>query len=194
MSGALATGNLLVVTAADGHTQATYTITVDVLEVEYNGTPVKAYTLAQLQALAPFSGIAGYFKSGAATGPDAVTGVKVTDIVADALGTPLTTAESVDVADVGPSPYDKTFTEDQLVNFTGFTMYDATTNDPVTIASLTGPLAAVLVYSDPTGAVMPTAKGPLRFFIADATPSDNVVMSPSSASVSSVNQLNVINP
>ena len=61
------------------------------------------------------------------------------------------------------------------------------------ISSLTGPLAAVLIYSDPAGVVMPPAAGPLRFIIADAA-SENVVMSPSSDSVSNVNQLNVINP
>jgi len=51
----------------------------------------------------------------------------------------------------------------------------------------------VLVYSDPAQIVMPTASGPLRFFVADGT-SENLVMAPTNLSVSSVNQLNVINP
>jgi len=162
------------------------------LVVQYNGTPVKAYTLAELEALTPFAGYAGFRKiTGTIVGPDAVTGVRVTDIVADALGTPLTRTESVDVADVGD--YDATFSYDQLVNLTGFTMYDATTGDPVAISGLTGPLATVLVYSDPLQRVMPAATaGPLRFMVADAT-SENVVMY-SQLSVYHVNRLNVIDP
>ena len=176
----------------------TATGSAGVLQVQYNGTPVRAYSLAELQALTPFSGYAGFRKStGTIVGPDAVTGVKVTDIVVDALGSPLTTAESVAVAAVAPnSPYSKTFSYDRLVNFTGFAMYDATIAPPntpqVPISSLTGPLAAVLLYSDPAGVVMPPGSA-LRFIIADVT-SENVVMSPSSDSVSQVNQLNVINP
>ena len=163
-----------------------------VLEVEYNGQPVRAYSLTELESLTPFSGNAGFRKSsGTIVGPDAVTGAKVTDIVANALGTPLTSTESVTVAEASPF-YGKTFTEDQLVNFTGFTMYDATANTPDVLSSLTGPLAAVLVYSDPAGVVMPASAGPLRFFIADGSLADNVVMSPASASVSNVNELNVI--
>jgi hypothetical protein len=165
-----------------------------VLQVQYNGTPVRSYSLAELEALTPFAGYAGFRKStGTIVGPDAVTGVKVTDIVADALGTPLTTAESVDVANVSASPYDKTFSYDRLVNLTGFTMYDATSKNPVAISSLTGPLVTVLIYNDPAGLVMSAASGPLRFVVADAT-SENVVMSPSSDSVSSTNLLNVITP
>jgi hypothetical protein len=173
----------------------TFTVTgsAGVLQVQYNGTPVRAYSMAELQALTPFAGYAGFRKSnGAIVGPDAVTGVKITDIVTDALGTSLTAAESVDVAQASPY-YGKTFSYDRLVNLTGFTMYDATSNTPVAISSLTGPLAAVLIYSDPLQRVMPTSSGPLRLIVADAT-SENVVMSPSSDSVSQVNQLNVTNP
>ena len=172
----------------------TATGSAGVLQVQYNGQPVRAYSLAELEALTPFTGYAGFRKStGTIVGPEAVTGVKVTDVVADALGTPLTAAESVAVAAVAPnSPYSKTFSYDRLVNLTGFTMYDATTNTPVAISGLTGPLAAVLLYSDPAGVVMPPASA-LRLMVADAT-SENVVMSPSSDSVSQVNQLNVIDP
>lgn len=165
------------------------------LQVDYNGMPVRTYTVAQLQALAPFAGIAGFEKStGTIIGPDAVTGVRVTDIVADALGTPLTAGESVDVADADPADsYDMTFSYDQLVNLTGFNMYDATTGSPVAISSLTGPLAATLIYSDPLQRVMPAATaGPLRFIIVDAT-SENVVMY-SQLSIYHTNFLNVIEP
>jgi adhesin/invasin len=171
----------------------TVTGTAGVLQVQYNGTPVRAYSLSELEAVTPFSGYAGFRKiTGTIVGPDAITGARVTDIVADALGTPLTTTESVDVAQASPY-YGKTFSYDRLVNFTDFTMYDATTKNPVAMSSLTGPLAAVLIYSDPAQKVMPTASGPLRLIVADAT-SENVVMSPSSDSVSQVNQLNVIDP
>ena len=164
-----------------------------ILQVELNGTPVRAYSLAALKALTPFTGDAGFRKStGTIVGPDAITGARVTDIVANALRRPLTADESVDVAESSPY-YGRTFSYDRLVNFTGFTMYDATTKNPVAISSLTGPLAAVLIYSDPAGLVMPVAKGPLRFLIADAT-AENVVMYPASDSVSNADQLNVTGP
>ena len=91
------------------------------------------------------------------------------------------------------SAYNKTFSYDRLVNFTGFTMYDASANTPVAISSLTGPLAVSLIYSDPLGRVMAAGSGPLRSVIVDAA-SENVVMSPSSDSVSNANQLNVTGP
>jgi hypothetical protein len=166
-----------------------------VLQVDYNGIPVRSYTVAQLEALTPFAGYAGFMKStGTIVGPDAVTGARVTDIVANALGTPLTASESVDVADANPAdPYDVILSYDQLVNLTGFAMYNATTGNPVAISSLTGPLATLLVYSDPLQRVMPAATaGPLRFMIVDAT-SENAVMY-SQASVYHVNFLNVIDP
>ena len=54
-------------------------------------------------------------------------------------------------------------------------MYDATSGTPVSIGSLTGPLATILAYSStPAGNIM--AVGTLRFFVAD-TLNENVVMS-----------------
>ena len=68
-------------------------------------------------------------------------------------------------------------------------MYDATSGNPVSIGSLTGPLASILAYSStPAGNIMTV--GTLRFFVAD-TLNENVVMT-SSDSVSSVDTLNVI--
>ena len=122
--GATAGANTLTATCA-GLTGSPVTFTATgvfgVLNVELNGTPVRSYSLDELKALTPFTGWAGLKKT-PVLGPDAVTGVKVTDIVSNALGTPLTAAESVDVAETTPSAYDKTFTEDALVNLTGFTM------------------------------------------------------------------------
>jgi hypothetical protein len=145
-----------------------------VLQVGQNGTFVKAYTLADLEALAPFAGYAG-FKNDAnnVTGPEAVTGVKITDIVQDELGTPLTAAQAVNV--IGGDGYTQKFLYDQIVSQTGLTMWDATTKQPVSVSSLAGPLASVLVYAapDPPGDLL--ANGPLRFMVVDAT-SENAVM------------------
>ena len=75
------------------------------LTVKYQGTTVKSYSLAQLRALTAFSGYAGIRSSGGTTnGPDAVTGVKITDIVADARGIALTTSQAVTVAQTARQP------------------------------------------------------------------------------------------
>ena len=163
-----------------------------VLQVEHNGTLVKQYTLAQLEALTPVPGYAGFMNSANnVTGPEAVTGAKITDIVQDALGAPLAASQSVDVIDVSPpdGTYGMTYSYDQLVNLAGFTMYNAKTKDPVSLSSLKGPLAAVLIYSDPDQNVMPPSEGPLRFAIADARNEDAVMVG--SDSVYSVNTINV---
>ena len=77
-------------------------------------------------------------------GPDSVTGVKVTDIVADALGTPLAATQSVEVTNLAPpaAPYTKAFTCDQLVNLAGssyFTYYDVTSKLTITPVGTLGP-------------------------------------------------------
>jgi IPT/TIG domain/Bacterial Ig-like domain (group 1) len=192
--GTTAGANTLTATSAGlAGSPVTFTATGDagLLLVKLDGAAVRSYSLDELKALKPFAGWAGLNKT-PALGPDAVTGAKITDVVADALGTPLKATQSVNVAEVDATPYDKTMTYDLLVNFTGITMYDATTK--AVVASPAGPLAAVLVYSDPAGIVMPAAtNGPLRFFIADGT-NENLVFGPTNLSVSKVNVLNVINP
>jgi hypothetical protein len=194
--GATAGGNTLTATCAGlTGSPVTFTATGDpgILSVKLAGTPVRSYSLAELQALTPFVGFAGINKA-TVMGPDAVTGVKVTDIVADALGTALAATQSVEVTNyVAPpaSPFIRTFTRDQLVNLAGssfFTYADATTKAAMTP---TGTLAAILIYSDPDARVMPLASGPLRFVVADAV-SENMVYGPSSSSVTTVNLLNVI--
>jgi len=193
--GTTAGANTLTATSAGlTGSPVTFTATGDpgILLVEHNGTPVRAYSLDELKALTPFVGWAGLFKS-PAIGPDAVTGVKVTDIVKDALGTALATGQSVNVAEVDATPYNKTMTYDQLVSFTGFAYYDATSRLTMTP---TGTLAAILIYSDPAGLVMKpgaSGDGPLRFAVADSV-SENMVYGPTNTSVSKVNQLNVITP
>jgi adhesin/invasin len=190
--GGTAGANTLTATAAGlAGSPVTFTATGDagILTVQQAGTPVRSYSLTELQALTAFSGWAGLFKN-PAIGPDAVTGVKVTDVVADALGTALASGQSVEVSEVDATPYSKTMTYDQLTGLTGFTYYDATTRLAMTP---TGTLAAILIYSDPVGAVMPAASGPLRFAVADSV-SENMVYAPTNTSVSKVNVLNVTGP
>ena len=181
-----------------GLAPVTFTATGDagILAVKERGAPVRCYSLAELQALPPFEGSAGYRSSGGKiTGPDEVVGVQVTDVVADALGAPLAAGQAVEVTDAHElPPYTKTFTYDRIVNFAGFVMYDPATETEVPLANLAGRLASVLVYDDPAGRVMPEDKGPLRFFVADAATVDPVVMSPGGDSVAGVNELNVVGP
>ena len=192
VTGVTAGAATITATTNDGGFADACALTVDpadtALTVVHDGSTVKTYTMAQLRALTAFSGYAGY-KSSSVVGPDAVTGVKLTDVLSDALGHTLRRSETVTVGQ-GTS-FTKTFSYDRLVNFTGFTMYNATSSLAVDISSLTGPLAPVLVYGDPQARVMPAAKGPLRFFIADAAASDDVVMSPANESVSNVDTMTV---
>ena len=162
-----------------------------VLQVGQNGSFVKEYTLADLQAMTPFPGFAGFRNSEAnVTGPVAVTGAKVTDIVQDALGTPLTAAQTVDV--IGSDGYTQPYSYAQIANLNGFTlMYNATApKNPVALSSFTGPFAVVLIYSDPSGKLMPPGEGPLRLVLADAT-SENAVMT-GSDSVYAVAKLDIV--
>ena len=163
-----------------------------VLQVGHDGTFFKSYTLADLEALTPFPGYAGFRKStGTVIGPEAVTGAKVADIVQDALSAPLTSTQSV--AFIGSDGYTQSYSYDQLVNLNGFTlMYNgAHPADPVPLSSFTGPFAAVLIYSDPQQNIMDLAngEGPTRLVVADAT-NENAVMT-GSDSVYSVVKLDV---
>ena len=192
--GTTAGANTLTATSAGlTGSPVTFTATGDpgILLVEHNGTPVRAYSLDELKALTPFVGYAGYKSRKGVVSPDAVTGVKVTDIVKDALGTALTTAQSVKVADVNTPPAgSKLCTSDQLNNpATGFAMF--TIDGTASMISFTGTLAAVLVYSDPAQLVMPVTSGPLRFFVAD-TVSETLMTG--SDSVYNTDTLDVINP
>lgn len=165
-----------------------------VLQVGHEGTFVKEYTLADLEALGagPFNGFAGYMNSGSVVyGPEAVSGIRVTDIVNDALASallpPLTTSQSV--AFIGSDGYAQTYSGDQLMNVDHLTqMYGATTKKPVSTSSFTGPFAAVLCYDDPGGHVMSPYEA-LRLFVEDAT-NEPIVMT-GSDSVKWVARLNV---
>jgi hypothetical protein len=165
-----------------------------VLQVDRNGVAAASYTLAQLEAMTSFAGYAGYAGHGGVFGPDAVTGVALPTILSAALGTPLVAAESVEVAEapVSPSGYEQTFPGPQLLDpKDNFGLQNATTGNAITPSSLTGTVAAMLVYDDPAGNVMPSSDGPLRFFVADTALADNAVMT-GKYSVYSVNLLDVI--
>ena len=82
----------------------------------------------------------------------------------------------------------------QLVNFTRLHHVQRDDQDAVDIPALAGPLAAVLVYSDPAGIVMPVAERPAALLHRRRRPAENVVMSANQDSVVNGEQLNVINP
>jgi len=163
-----------------------------VLEVDHNGTPVKLYTQSQLTALGVFSGWAGIMNSaGVVTGPDPVQGVKISDVLNDALGSPgLTAQQSLDIYSPNPEPYIQTMTYDQVENASpgNFDMYDTTTKQQV--STLPGTLASILVWASGSRlAPLPADEGPLRFYVGDSQ-NDNAVMVGSS-SVFDVTKLNV---
>jgi hypothetical protein len=192
--GATAGANTLTATSVGlTGSPVTFTATGDagILAVQLNGTPVRSYSLDELKALTPFAGFTGTKnKKGVVTGPEAVTGAKVTDIVKDALGTSLTTTQSVVVGNLNTtSPFSTTFTSAQMNDPATCCPMFTTAGDPMT--TFTGTLGAVLVYDDPAGLLMPADKGPLRFFVADSV--SETVMTGSS-SVSNVDTLNVTNP
>lgn len=156
------------------------------LEVDHNGTLVKQYSLADLENLTPFYGYAGFINAASnVTGPDAVSGVKISDLVQEALGTPLEPGQSLVVH--GSDGYQITCWADQILDpMAGFAMFDATTKEQV--FGLTG-LAAILIYDDPLGQVMPASDGPLRFVVADAAEENAVMLG--SQSIDQVTSLDV---
>ena len=175
-----------------------------VLQVGHNGAFVKEYTLADLQALpasspgaAVFNGWTGFMNSGNIVyGPDAVSGIALSDVLEDVLGAPLGANQSVEF--IGSDDYVQTYSDAQLTNVDQMTqLYDATTKKPVSSTSYTGPFAPILLYSDPAGHVFdpsppPAGDGPLRLAVADGNAtSENVVMT-GSDSVKYLVKLNVV--
>ena len=175
-----------------------------VLQVGHNGTFVKQYTLADLEALdagaAVVNGYAGYEDSGGIVyGPDAVAGINVFDVADDALASvslpPLTANQSVQF--IGSDGYVQPYSDTQLTHVDQMTqLCDATTKKPVSSTSYKGTFLPILVYSDPAGHVFnpnppdQDGDGPLRLMVAD-TLSENVVMT-GSDSVKWLVKLNVV--
>ncbi len=163
-----------------------------VLQVARNGHVMASYTLDQIEAFTNVSAYAGY-RGGSAHGLDLVSSTAITDILTAGLGTPLTTAESLQVAEtpIAPSGYSQTFAGSVIIDpKDNYGMVDSN-NSPIASSSLTGTITAVLAYADPDGNVMPVSAGPLRSFVVDSVSADGAY-TVGKNSVSSVNLLNVL--
>ena len=180
-AGALAPGGAPSAKAADA----------PVLTVEHNGALIKQYTLGDLQALAVYDGFAGIKNSSLnVTGPDPVTGVRVADVLKDALGTDITAGQSVDT--IAGDQYVQTLTSDQVTNptATNWVMFNTTTGDgtQLTAAQITGQLSCILAWAR-SGSALPADEAPLRLYVADSV--DEPVVMRGSDSAYNVVKLNV---
>jgi hypothetical protein len=118
-----------------------------------NGSIVKTYSLAALQALTAVTGNGGTKgKGGAITGPFSYQGVALTNLLNSVGG--VTSVQSVTLT--GSDGYTKTLTYDQITSG-GFNTYD-TSGNPVT--PTTTPVLAV-VYSS-NGTALDSSTGPLE--------------------------------
>ena len=142
-----------------------------VLTVQHNGTLIKQYTLSDLQALAVYNGYAGIKNSALhVTGPDAVTGVRVADVLQDALGgTGVSSQQSVDV--IAADLYSQTLTNDQVSNPSAANWFMFNTTDgngtQLTVADVHGQLSSILAWAR-GGSALPADEGPLRLYAADS--------------------------
>jgi iron complex transport system substrate-binding protein len=118
-----------------------------------NGSTVKTYSLAALQALKPVTGDGGMMgKGGMVTGPFSYQGVPLTTLL-NAVGG---VASGQSVTLTGSDGYTKTLTYDQITSG-GFSMYDTSGNS---VTPTTKPVLAV-VYSQ-NGAPLDSSTGPLE--------------------------------
>jgi hypothetical protein len=149
-----------------------------VLAVQHNGTLIKQYTLADLQALGVYNGYTGIKNSAGnvipSGAPVAVTGVRVGDVLQNALGsTGITSQQSVDV--VAADAYVQTLTGDQVTTATAtnWVMFDNVDPDPnphltpLTNTDIQGQLACILAWAR-GGSALPSDEGPLRLCVADS--------------------------
>jgi hypothetical protein len=162
-----------------------------VLTVKHAGTVVKTYSLADLQALAHYDGYAGFITSGGTLhGPDPVTGVTLVAILQDA-GLGLDASQSLNL--LAPDGYPANLSYNQVVNGTPYDIIDATTKELTTPAST---LTPVLVYArngvalDPFDPISGEGEGPLRFYVAQLTDTNQVM--DGGLSVSGVAALDVL--
>ena len=146
------------------------------LTVKHNGTVIKTYTLDDLQALTVCNGYAGIRNSaGTVTGPEAVTGVKLADVLQDALGgTGISSAQSVDA--IAADYYPQTLSGGQVLSPTAvnWVMFNAVTGDQINDTAITGQLSTILAWAR-GGAALPADQGPLRLYVADSV-NEPVVM------------------
>ena len=122
----------------------------------------KTFTMSELKALPQYSGYFGFVNSaGTVYQPEPVTGVRLTDVMAEIGG--MTTLNACDIT--ATDNYGMTYTYDQIVNNNGVQFYNATTKvaeDPKV------PWTWVLVWEQ-NGAPLPPDVGPLRLVAAQET-------------------------
>jgi len=145
-----------------------------VLTVQHNGTLIKQYTLSDLQALAVYNGYAG-IKNGAGNvipsdAPVAVTGVRLADVLQNALGgAGITSQQSVNA--IAVDGYAQTLTGDQVSTptATNWVMFNTTVGDgtQLTGADIHGQLSCILAWAF-GGSALPSDQGPLRLYAADS--------------------------
>jgi len=162
-----------------------------VLTIKHAGTTVKQYTLADLKAVTPYQGYAGFMTSGLTVhGPDPITGVSLVAVLHDA-GLDLAAGQSLNL--LASDGYTANLSYDQVVNATGFDMFNATTTQAEAPAAA---LTPVLVYErngvalDPFDPQTGSGEGPLRLFVAQPTDVNQVMEG--SVSVSGVAALDVL--
>ena len=132
-----------------------------VLTVSGNGQTA-TFTMAELKALPNYSGWFGFVNSaGTVYPPEAVTGVKLEDVLASIGG--MTTLNACDVT--ASDNYGMTYTFDQVVNKNGVQFYDATTKEP---EDAMAPWSFALIWEQ-DGAPLPPDVGPLRLVVAQET-------------------------
>ena len=154
-----------------------------ILTVNHGSDVIKTYTLTQLKALPVYSGYAGFVTSGNSIyGPDPVQGVKVSDVLQDALGTALADQQSADIR-AGSDSYTASLSYNQIVNGTPFPMFNATSGGAEAAKDT---VSCVLVYSR-NGGPLDADEGNLRLYAAQ--PTDQHQVMEGSTSVHSVTGL-----
>lgn len=139
-----------------------------VLTVTGNGGQQKTFTMTELKALTNYSGWFGFVNSaGTVYRPEAVVGVRLTDVLAEVGG-----MEPINACDVtAVDTYGMTYTYDQIVTNTGVQLYDVVKEgdkDKAVAAAPKAPWTFVLVWEQ-NGAPLPADAGPLRLVVAQET-------------------------
>jgi DMSO/TMAO reductase YedYZ molybdopterin-dependent catalytic subunit len=168
----LALAAVLVAGASSGATPARAADPV-VLTVTGNGQ-TKTFTMAELQALPTYTGWFGFVNSaGKVDRPEPVTGVRMTDVLAQVGG--MSTLSACDVT--ATDNYGMTFTYGQIVAKSDVQMYDIVNEggkDKAVAADSKAPLEFVLVWEQ-NGAALPSDVGPLRLVVAQDSNVNQVV-------------------
>ena len=163
VAAALAAAVVLAGVAVPGGTPQAAAADPVVLTVTGNGQ-TKTFTMAELQALPVYAGVAGIINSaGTVTMPQPVKGVTVTDLMKAVGGIP--DGQSVDVTAI--DDYGMTFTYAEVVSGT-FPVYNVTTKAE---EAAKAPTSLVLLYEQSGAAITPApeGEGPLRLAVCQPT-------------------------